>query len=56
MAKFSVVLPDEIYADLKRWAAREKRPVANLAAYWLETAVRQQNPDKYPMPPDPKQP
>ena len=48
MAKFSVNVPDEVGADLQRWADEEGRPRANLAAFLLELAVRQKYPEKYP--------
>lgn len=48
MSKFSVNIPDEVAADLQRWADEEGRPRANLASFLLELAVRQKYPEKYP--------
>ncbi len=48
MARFTVVIPDEIAADLQSWADYEGRPRANLAAYLIELGVRSKYPDKYP--------
>lgn len=48
MAKFSINVPDEVAADLQRWADEEGRPRANLAAFLMELAVRQKYPEKYP--------
>lgn len=47
-ARFSVNLPDQINEDLQKWADKEGRPKANLAAFLIELAVRAQFPDKYP--------
>ena len=45
--RFSVVIPDEIGKDLKRWADMEGRAKANLAAFLLEVAVKKRFPEKY---------
>lgn len=36
-----VTLPDSIFYDLERWASQEGRPTANLAAFLIETSIRQ---------------
>jgi aminoglycoside phosphotransferase (APT) family kinase protein len=36
-----LTLPDELFEDLERWAAKQGRPTANLAAYLVENGVRQ---------------
>ena len=36
-----LTLADEIYNDLRQWAGKEGRPVANLAGFIVETAIRQ---------------
>ena len=46
--RFSIVLPDELDADLQRWAEGEGRPKANLASFILETAIKMKFKDKYP--------
>jgi CopG-like RHH_1 or ribbon-helix-helix domain, RHH_5 len=35
-----LTLPDELFDDLERWAAKQGRPTANLAAYLVETGVQ----------------
>ena len=35
-----LTLPDSVYADMERWAEIEGRPVANLANYLVEKAVK----------------
>jgi hypothetical protein len=35
-----LTLPDVVYQDLERWAESQGRPVANLGAFLVETAVR----------------
>lgn len=39
--RFQVTLPDAIYKKLEEWADHEGRPVANLAAFLIETSIRQ---------------
>lgn len=51
--RFSVVVPDEIYEDLERWADQEGRFTANLAAFLLELAVKRKFKNKYPDAEDP---
>lgn len=36
-----LTLPDVIYQGLERWAESQGRPVANLGAFLVETAVNQ---------------
>lgn len=36
-----VTLPDEVAKALEAWAERQGRPTANLAAYLLETSIRE---------------
>ncbi|HEY9879612.1 MAG TPA: hypothetical protein V6D29_14235 [Leptolyngbyaceae cyanobacterium] len=36
-----LTLPDVVYQDLERWAESQGRPVANLGAFIVETAVRE---------------
>ena len=36
-----LTLPDELFEDLERWAAKQGRPTANLAAYLVENGVQQ---------------
>jgi aminoglycoside phosphotransferase (APT) family kinase protein len=36
-----LTLPDELFEDLERWAAKQGRPMANLAAYLVENSVQQ---------------
>jgi predicted DNA-binding protein len=43
----TITLPDSIYEDLERWAESEGRPTANLAAFLVEVAVKQNFSDKY---------
>lgn len=38
--RVAVYLPDPIYEALQEWANRENRPVSGLAAFLLETAIR----------------
>ncbi|MBE7381276.1 MAG: hypothetical protein F6J95_007680 [Leptolyngbya sp. SIO1E4] len=35
-----LTLPDVVYEDLERWADAQGRPVANLGAFLIETAIR----------------
>jgi len=44
----TIVLPDQVFQDLERWADEEGRPTANLAAFLVEISVRAKYPDKYP--------
>jgi hypothetical protein len=43
----TITLPDSVFDDLERWADEEGRPTANLAAFLVETCVKQRYPDKY---------
>jgi CopG-like RHH_1 or ribbon-helix-helix domain, RHH_5 len=36
-----VTLPDSVFEDLEQWAESQGRPTANLAAFLIETSVRQ---------------
>lgn len=36
-----ITIPDAVFADLEDWADQQGRPTANLAAFLVETAVRQ---------------
>ncbi|MGF1524860.1 MAG: hypothetical protein ACFBSF_21250 [Leptolyngbyaceae cyanobacterium] len=36
-----LTLPDVVYQDLEKWAESQGRPVANLGAFLIETAIRQ---------------
>ncbi|MEA5450193.1 hypothetical protein VB780_16555 [Leptolyngbya sp. CCNP1308] len=36
-----VTLPDTVVADLEAWAQYQGRPTANLAAFLIETGIRQ---------------
>lgn len=36
-----LTLPDVVFQDLERWADAQGRPVANLGAFLVETAVRE---------------
>ncbi|MBD1871236.1 hypothetical protein H6F93_31970 [Leptolyngbya sp. FACHB-671] len=46
--RFSITVPDEVYADLEKWADGEGRPTANLAGFLVEVAVKRKYKDKYP--------
>ena len=46
----TIVLPDQVFQDLERWADEEGRPTANLAAFLVEISVRAKYPEKYPSP------
>lgn len=46
----TIVLPDQVFQDLERWADEEGRPTANLAAFLVEISVRAKYPEKYPAP------
>lgn len=39
--RINVTLPDTVAELLEKWAVHEGRPTANLAAYIIETAVRE---------------
>lgn len=39
--KFSVTLPDAIFKDLEEIATKEGRTTANLAAYLIESGIRE---------------
>lgn len=39
-SRVTATLPDDVYAFLAEWAEREGRPISNLAAYILISAVR----------------
>ena len=39
--RIQVTLPDRLAEDLEKWAQNDGRPVANLAAFLLEQAVKQ---------------
>lgn len=43
----TITLPDSVFEDLEQWAETEGRPTANLAAFLVETCVKQQFPEKY---------
>lgn len=36
-----VTLPDAVFEELEQWANLEGRPTANLAAFLIETAVKE---------------
>ncbi|NJN22043.1 MAG: hypothetical protein HC812_13745 [Leptolyngbya sp. RL_3_1] len=36
-----LTLPDVVYQELEIWAESQGRPVANLGAFLIETAIRQ---------------
>ena len=36
-----LTLPDELFEDLERWAVKQGRPTANLAAYLVENGIQQ---------------
>jgi len=38
--KVMVTLPDEVATVLERWADQQGRPTANLAAYLIESSIR----------------
>ena len=42
----TITLPDSVFEDLEQWAETEGRPTANLAAFLVETCVKQQFPEK----------
>ncbi|MGH2416421.1 MAG: ribbon-helix-helix domain-containing protein [Microcystaceae cyanobacterium] len=39
--RISVTLPDDIYQELGQWALRQRRSLATLAAFLIESAVLQ---------------
>lgn len=36
-----ITVPDAVFEDLEDWADQQGRPTANLAAFLVETAIRQ---------------
>lgn len=46
----TITLPDSVFDDLEQWANSEGRPTANLAAFLVETCVKQKYPEKYQQP------
>lgn len=36
-----MTLPDAVFEELEQWADQQGRPVANLAAFLVETSLRQ---------------
>lgn len=36
-----ITVPDAVFEDLEDWAHQQGRPTANLAAFLVETAIRQ---------------
>ncbi|MDY6899984.1 MAG: hypothetical protein SWZ49_18180 [Cyanobacteriota bacterium] len=36
-----VTLPDSVFEDLEQWADSQGRPTANLAAFLIETSIKQ---------------
>ncbi|MEM6256464.1 MAG: hypothetical protein AAF821_26445 [Cyanobacteria bacterium P01_D01_bin.156] len=54
--RINVTLPDAVAELLEKWADHEGRPTANLAAYIIETAVREaETQGKFPNVVDDKQ-
>ena len=52
--RVTVTLPDAIFSDLEQWANSEGRPTANLAAFLIETAVKEaKEQSKIPPPKEP---
>jgi hypothetical protein len=39
--RVNLSLPEGVYAELEAWADLQGRPVANLAAFLVETAIRE---------------
>ena len=39
--RVNLSLPEGIYADLEAWADSQGRPIANLAAYLVESGIRE---------------
>lgn len=39
--RVAINLPDKVHQDLERWAKQQGRPVANLTAFLVETAIRE---------------
>lgn len=39
--RVNLTLPDVVYEDLEAWAEYQGRPTANLAAYLVESAIRE---------------
>ena len=53
--RLNLTLPDAVFDALERWADAEGRPTANLAAFIVETAVKQaEAQNKIPPPPQKK--
>ncbi|MCP6758365.1 MAG: hypothetical protein NHB32_06190 [Fischerella sp. CENA71] len=46
--KITIVVPGSVHDDLSMWAEEEGRPLANLASYLIEQALRAKFPKKYP--------
>ena len=38
--RVNLTLPDVVYENLEAWAEQQGRPTANLAAFLVETAIR----------------
>lgn len=51
----TITLPDGVFEDLEKWADKEGRPTANLAAFLVEIAVKQRFSERYPEVSDPKE-
>ena len=43
----TITLPDAVFDDLGHWADSEGRPLANLAAFLVEIAVKKKYKSKY---------
>ena len=39
--RFTVTVPDTVWADLEMWADKQGRPTANLAAFLIELGITQ---------------
>ncbi|MBD2207465.1 hypothetical protein H6G33_34305 [Calothrix sp. FACHB-1219] len=39
--RVNLTIPDVVYEDLEAWAEYQGRPTANLAAYLVESAIRE---------------
>ena len=46
--RFTITIPDSIGEHLQHWAELEGRAKANLAAFIIETAVKNRFPHEYP--------
>ncbi len=53
--RVTVTLPDAVFEDLEQWADSEGRPTANLAAFLIETAVKEAK-EKSKIPPPKESP